>query len=327
MYEGAGSAKESLRRAIYQTFGSVRMSADGESLLDTYEVLLGWKPATSREQKCPYDDCPVPDGEYRRGQGTYACPCERARLLYSTDALRIHEGMQDAGTNGAMFAEVMQVWERVWILHVLRTLESKTWLSSLRRLAIVLDGPLAVFGHPAWLSQAISQELYRLNTVIRRATGGQDLLLLGIEKGGMFAEHFDQIDRTDENGVDAFPRQTAGLITDDYIKRNIIFSDSPKPYGQDTYFGRKLFYKTASGARVVAVLPFLSDDHRDMACAKPSQYPRLADAMNVLDHLVSSRFANALTPLIAAHGEAAIPLNLGKKVLEDLARRMMRDSV
>jgi hypothetical protein len=222
-----------------------------------------------------------------------------------------------------MFAEIMQVWERVWILHILRTLEAKTWLSSLRRLAIVLDGPLAVFGHPAWLSQAIHQELYRLNGVVRRATGGQDLLLVGVEKGGMFAEHFDQLDQADENGTGTFPRQAAALITDDYIKKNIIFSDSPKPYGQDTYFGRKFFYKTASGARIVALLPFLAEDHRNVERAEPSQYPRLPDAMNLLDHLISSRYANALSPLIAAHAEAAIPLNLGKKVLEDLARKLM----
>jgi hypothetical protein len=144
-----------------------------------------------------------------------------------------------------------------------------------------------------------------------------------VEKGGLFAEHFALIDQDGTSGTGRFPHRIAGLITDEYIKRNIIFSGSPKPYGQDTYFGRKFFYKTASGARVVALLPYLSEDHRDVTRAEPSQYPRLADAMNLLDHLVSSRYANALTPLIAAHAEAAIPLNLGKKVLEDLARKLM----
>jgi hypothetical protein len=323
VYEGDRCASDSLRRAVYRVFESVRMSADGESLLDTYEALLAYKPPAATEQKCPYDDCASPDLAYLRGRGEYKCPCRHARPLYATDALRFHEGMQPAGTNGAMFAEIMQVWERVWILHILRTLEAKTWLSSLRRLAIVLDGPLAVFGHPAWLSQAIHQELCRLNGVVRRATGGQDLLLVGVEKGGVFAEHFDQLDQADENGTGTFPRQAAALITDDYIKKNIIFSDSPKPYGQDTYFGRKFFYKTASGARIVALLPFLAEDHRNVERAEPSQYPRLPDAMNLLDHLISSRYANALSPLIAAHAEAAIPLNLGKKVLEDLARKLM----
>jgi hypothetical protein len=46
------------------------------------------------------------------------------------------------------------------------------------------------------------------------------------------------------------------LPTDDYIKQRVIFSDSAKRYGTDTYFGRKFFYKTQSGARIVANVPF-----------------------------------------------------------------------
>jgi len=56
-------------------------------------------------------------------------------------------------------------------------------------------------------------------------------------------------------------------------------------------------------------------------------YPvsRLADAMSLLDKLVSARYRNALTPLISAHAEAAIPMNLGKRVLEKLARQLMSE--
>lgn len=325
VYEGDHSASQALRRAVFQVFDSTRMSTDGESMLDTYEAMQ--PPRAAAQQRCPYEDCASPTGEYLWGLGTYSCPCRFSRPLYSTDALRFHEGMQSVGSNGAMFAEIMQVWERIWIVHILRTFESKAWLSSLRRLAFVLDGQLAVFGHPAWLSQAISKELYRLNEVARRATAGQDLLLIGVEKTGAFVEHFEQLDHPDENGGQRIPTQWAGLITDEYIKKNIIFSTSPKPFGKDTYFGRRFFYKAASDARVVAQLPFLAEDHRDTSRAEPSQYPRLADALNVLDHLVSSRYANALTPLIAAHAEAAIPFNLGKKVLEELARRLIGGAV
>ena len=152
--EGEKSAKDSLRKSIFEVFSSVRMSSDGESLLDTYEALLKYKPITDRTQKCPYEDCPS-DKDYLRGNGRYTCPCQLARPLYSTDALRIHERMNPAGTNGAIFSERIQVWERIWIVHILRTLEAKKWLSSLRRLAIILDGQLAVFGQPAWINQAI----------------------------------------------------------------------------------------------------------------------------------------------------------------------------
>jgi len=56
--------------------------------------------------------------------------------------------------------------------------------------------------------------------------------------------------------------------------------------------------------------------------AKTDQFPRLADAMSLLDQLVSSRFPHSVIPLISAHAEAAIPLNLGKKIFEDIAKEI-----
>lgn len=321
VFEGDESARVSLRRALFEVFTSHELTSEGESLLDTYEALLAYKPE-ARDQQCPYEDCPA-DGTYLRDTGCYRCTCHRSRLLYSTDALRVHEGMNLDGTNGAMFAEIMQVWERVWIVHCLRTFEKKKWLPLMRHLAIVLDGPLAVFGHPAWLSQAIIHELSRINGLVRSATGGQDLLLLGIEKSGHFVQHFEDLDRRDDGNSGNVPSQTAVLLDDPYIKRHIILSGSEKAYGLDTYFGRKFFYKTCSGAKVVGSLPFLADNHHDLSRAEPDQFPRLADALGLIDQLVSSRYPNAMAPLVAAHAEAAIPLHLGARVLERLARDLV----
>ena len=86
-----------------------------------------------------------------------------------------------------------------------------------------------------------------------------------------------------------------------------------------------MFYKTASGARLVASLPFLDDLHREMTRADPNQYPRLADALSLLDQLVSSRYPNSLMPLISANAEAAIPMNLGARVLEELASEIREE--
>jgi hypothetical protein len=322
---GDSSADESFRRKVFEVLASVRIVEDGESLLDTYEALLQYKPTGAREQSCPYSDCQSPDRTFIRGRGRYHCTCSKKHDLFSPDALRIHEGMNSAGTNGAMFAEIMQVLERLWIVHILRVMEAKKWLGMLRQIAFVIDGPLAVFGHPAWLSQAISQELSRINQVTLKWTDDKDLLILGIEKSGMFVEHFGQIDEDEHGQTTRFPSQRALLLDDGYIKRNVIFSDSDKPYGQDTYFGRKFLYKAQSGARIVATLPFLTEEHRDTQTALPQQFPRLNDAMSVLDRLVSSRYPNSLAPLISAHAEAAIPLNLGKRVLEQLARQLITE--
>ena len=326
------SAKHSLRKALFETFDKIRLFSDGESFLDTYEALLEYKP-DDRKQYCPYAErsdwlagdksCMADDQKYQPNKGTYSCQCSYQNTLYSTDALRVHEGMVLDSANGAMFAEIMQVIERIVVIHILRWFEQKKLLWLLRNMGIIIDGPLAVFGSPAWLHSAIPRELDRINKVAKQFTDGQDLLMIGVEKSGNFVTHFERIDQ-DKHGVSGvFPSQTACLLTDEYIKENIIFSDSTKPYGLDTHFGRKFFYKTASGARLVASLPFLDESHRDMNRADPDQYPRLADALGLLDQLVSSRYPNSLSPLISAHAEAAIPMNLGARVLEEMAKKLI----
>ena len=319
------SPRISLRKALFEVFDKKHWFSHGESLLDTYEALLKYKP-TDLKQGCPYGENGECQEEYLRGTGTYACQCSCANTLYSTDALRIHERMLPDSANGQIFGEIMQVLERIMVIHVLRFLEQNQCLDLLCNMGFVIDGPLAVFGSPAWLHAAIFHELCRINEAAKPFTDGQDLLMIGVEKSGIFVDHFERIDQNADGVSGTFPSQRAGLLTDAYIKENIIFSNSPKPYGDITYFGRKFFYKAASGARLVVSLPFLDDSHRDMTRADPDQYPRLADALSLLDQLVSSRYPNSLSPLISAHAEAAIPMNLGSRVLEELVEKSIRRS-
>lgn len=315
--------RASFRRVFFEAIQGKRILSDGETLLETYEALLAYKP-TTRPQQCPYGDCPQ-DATYVPAPGETHCTCREQRTWFSTDALRIHEGLNDAGPSGAMFAEAMQVWERIWAVNFLRWIEREPRrFRLLRNLAIVLDGPLAVFGHPAWLSQAIYQELKRINEAARSVIN-KDLLMIGVEKSGAFVDHYETLDTPapDTNGKPRFPPQTAVLLTNDYIRSHISIGD--KPFGADTYFGRKFFYKTASGARIVASLPFLTEESRDLSLGDVRHFPRLTDAMSLLDVTFSARFPNAIAPLVSAHAEAAIPLNLGREVLEKLARTLMAE--
>ena len=316
------SAQSAFRQALYDILHDAVVDEDDRTtLLDTYEALLTHKP-TGTAQQCPYvaDGC---DERLTVGAGVQSCTCPARRPMYSTDALRIHEGFRDVGTNGELLGEVMQVWERVLLIHLLRCFERRGWLDKMHRLAFILDGPLAVFGHPAWLSAAISTELKRLNVLVRSKTE-RDLVILGIEKSGAFVTHFDELDRSETAGEVRFAARNFALLTDRYIKDRVIFSDSPKRYGVDTYFGRKFFYKTKGGARIVASLPFLDDTQDTLASEDIGPYREFGTACHLLDALVSSRFANALAPIVSAHSHAAIPLGLGAKVLQQLARALMR---
>lgn len=315
----------SFRRVFFESIKEKRPLSDGETLLETYEALLPYKPTdkpTDRKQKCPYEDCPI-NAAYVPTSGINRCTCTHQRAWYSSDALRIHEGLNPVGPSGSMFGEAMQVWERVWAINFLRWIEREPRrFRLLRKLAIVMDGPLAVFGHPAWISQAIYSELKRINEAARKVIN-QDLLLIGVEKTGAFVDHYEVLDAPSRysEGKTRFKPQTAVLLTNEYIRNHIAMRD--KPFGEATYFGRKFFYKTASGARIVASLPFLTEEARDLSNGEAYHFPRLSDAMSLLDATFSARFPNAIAPLVSANAEAAIPLNLGREVLDQLAKSLM----
>lgn len=319
------SAKASLRRALFEELQSNTVFAGGETLLDTYEYLFRIKREKFSEHnlpKSPIEGFEKEDMIY--GYGQYECPYSH-EALFSTDALRLHELMNPSGSNGEMFGQIMSTLEKLWLIHILRAFEKKGWLSTLRRVAFIMDGPLAVFSTSSWLAKVIEVELTRLND-LQKKINGQDLLIIGIEKSGAFFNHFLEIDMTIDGIRDKFPKQSALLLTDNYIKKNIIFSESTKIYGQDTYFGRKFFYKTSSGQKIVAVAGCFNEYQKDLTTANPDQFSRLADTMNLIDQLVSSRYPNSVSPLISAHAEASIPLNLGKRIFEDIAREIREKS-
>jgi hypothetical protein len=321
VYGSNDTAESSFRQILFESMSRWSSSTDagGETVLGTFEALMAHREDLTG--RCPYEDCADPNRSFTRGTGAYACACPARRRLYCTDSLRIHEGIAPGGSSGKAFGEVRQVLEHLWLCHILRMLESRDMLHLLSQIALVIDGPLAVYGHPAWLSTAIFRELRRISAKLAERRF-PPLLVMGVEKSGNFVDHFERLDIAPDGRRDRLPRQTAYLLDDEYIKGNIVLSESSLQYGHNTYYGRKLFYKTRSGARIVATIASVENGHRDMRRAEDTQFPRLSDAMAILDRLESSRYPNAVIPLSVAHAEAALPLNTGKKVLEELAKRI-----
>jgi hypothetical protein len=232
------SAKDSFRESVFDLLHDAIVDVeDNTRLLATYQALLAYKPAGTIT--CPYTHLGC-DRQVTIGPNLGTCPCERRKPLFPTDALRIHERFNDdAGTNGEAFGYVLSVWERLLLVHLLRCFEQRNWLDRLGAVAFFVDGPLAMFGPPAWLSAAIGTELQRLNVIVREKIG-TDIVVVGIEKTGNFVAHFEEIDRR-EDGSAYFAPGSYFLLPDSYIKERVIFSDSTKRYGADTYFGRKFF--------------------------------------------------------------------------------------
>jgi len=116
------------------------------------------------------------------------------------------------------------------------------------------------------------------------------------------------------------PKHSVLLLDNPYIRKYVVPSPTESIHGQDTYYGRPFLYKTATGALIVGISAILSKEQNNRSTADVQQFPRLADTLDLLDLLVSVRYPNAVIPLIAAHAEAAIPMQMGERVLDRLAR-------
>lgn len=301
------------RKKVYDALCGV-LDSSHESLLETLRAIsLGSEPPNI---SCPLEGC---THRFSAGCGEYRCQCERKEILFETDGFRFHERFNALGSNGEVHGEVRHVIEVLALVNLLRFFEREDRIHYLKDCAFVLDGPLAVFGQPARIAPYVRREIHRISEKAR-AENGIDLLVMGIEKSGQYVSHFYDIDWTDERGPRSKFAPGTTLIPDSrYINRNIVFRpEDAKPSGQDTYFGRKVFYKTKNGAHAVINLAIVNAEGEDFTNSSLGGFPRLADALNILDHLSTYLYQDGFMPLVRAHAHAAIPLKRGTEILKGL---------
>ncbi len=353
VHKGFPDSRSSFRYAFYNLLEKTFPIQSGESLLETYEAILKLKPPTG-EISCPLSSEICHHDLRSPNFATGKCGCN-AYLVYSTDHLRIYERFYNNATNGESMGEARSLMEHLTLLNYLRHIEqlaeqdSAFWQVFVKT-GFILDGPLAIFGHAAWLSERVLLELQRINREVVEHTGS-DMLVLGIEKSGQFFDHwlhldeargadvapkkrdFDKQDDYDTRPSDFYPDidplerlhgrihpQQVFLLDNQYIRMHIARGDPETIHGISTYYGRPFLYKTNTGAMIVGISPMLREEDKNRTTASLDQFPRLADTLDLLDALISMRYPNAVLPLMAAHAHAAIPVQMGDKMFDTLVR-------
>jgi hypothetical protein len=350
--KGLPDSRSSFRYTFNKLLEKTRPIEDGESLLATYEAIIRLKPPADG-LACPLGEL-CQHGKKHPDLSTGKCACG-SYDVYPTDQLRIHERFYDNTPNGESIGEARSLMEHLTLLNYLRHIEnlaesdSRFWAIFVST-GFILDGPLAIFGHAAWLSERVLLELQRINAKVVKHTG-HDMLIVGIEKSGQFFDHWLHLDEARSDNV--APRKTdfgqrdeyddipdshfkspdplerlrgrvepeqVFLPDNQYIRANIARGDPTTIHGVSTYYGRPFLYKTKTSAMIVGMSPMLREQDKDRKTALPTQYPRLADTLDLLDALISMRYPNAVLPLMSAHSHAAIPVQMGDKMFDKLIR-------
>ena len=320
--EPTDSPKRFFRATISKEL-EARLDPDHETLLETLRAITTHRK--NKEIDCPIDDCPL-KGNYKKvvpKQGdTTVCNCDLNETIYETDILRTHERFEEDGSSEQAFTAVRQVIEHLALVNILRYFERTNSLGVFRNTAFIMDGPLAIFGMPAWLKHYIEKEIARLHKKVQEQND-LGILLIGIEKSGQFLAHFNELDWKEKEGYrQRLPNCTALAPDIDYIHKHIVLRPKDaKPYGEATYYGRKVLYKNQVGQHSVVMTPIVNDCGRDPSCVAESAYPRIGEALDILDELSTHLYKDGFAPLVRAHAHAAIPLKAGVRILAEIFRK------
>ena len=304
--------KQFFRYTIHEMLAGKRVDSDHETLIETMRAIT-----SSRESfQCPAEDC----GEtVSTLEGVGECPCARREVVFEADSLRLHERFEDYGSSAEAYTGARAVVEHLAMINIMRFFERRGWWDAFRTTAFVMDGPLAIFGMPAWLKRHLQAEVRRLHSE-SLARGGPGVMLFGVEKSGMFLEHLRALDRSDDEGPRARIDAGASLAPDrKYVHRHIALRPlGAKPHGDVTDYGRRVMYKNRLGQHSVVMTPIVNAQGEDRDCVEEAAYPRLGEVLDVMDEFSTYLYEDGFAPLVRAHAHAAIPLKAGLGLLTDL---------
>lgn len=291
-----------------------KLESDHESLLETFLAIT--KDGSNKEFQCPLEDC---DLKITRPTIDTVCPCTNQEQLYPSDSLRMHERFYDNTSSEQAFTAFRLVVEHLLLVNVLRFFHQNGLFHRFDEIAFIMDGPLAIFGMPAWLKDYIQLEVERIhNDLISRGHAG--LLLMGMEKSGEFVDHFEELDWLQSDGRrQRFENGSTLVPTTEYIYRHIRPNpNTQKAYGQAVYYGRKVLYKSRAGQHAVVMTPIVNKVGRRPNSTRLSVFPRLGEVLDIVDDLYTHLYQDGFIPLVRAHAHAAIPLRQGQRILANL---------
>jgi hypothetical protein len=190
----------------------------------------------------------------------------------------------------------------------------------------VLDGPLAIFGEPAKLSQRLQRLIHRVNTELSRR-GLRSMLVLGLQKTGGLMDHAKLIEKHLRPG-------TLRVVDDTYRNDYITGGNSPAAnFGNETYYGQDFLFKTERGRIFNFAIPYpfenKSNQNGGLAFAKAKvELERYGDlvrqACDLIRHFEMDLYDSAIVPVALAHRHASISLVPGGKVLDLMVRGALK---
>lgn len=253
------------------------------------------------------------------------CSCNE-KDIFITDFLGFHERFSEDGKNDSLTTQIMLVLEKLLAINLIRNLYLNNELDVLKHSVFLIDGPLAIYSTASWLSNSIADFLYEVNEKV-------DVILIGVEKDGQFVDHIKKVNKFFNDKEQDLKKSYYSFFNNDYIKKYIKMYDSNNYYGENTNFGKKLFYKNKYNQLFIINLAFFSkEDKQNLLNSRNTEeyvekINKLGDVLWLFDTFSSSSYKNALSFLSIANKNVALSQSkISKEIIDNMLKKMISSS-
>lgn len=326
-YKGEKNVRDSFRKALDESLYNNRFQDDDAStslrttlfhlaalrtddLDSSFDKFILYKCPSCNEKDIEIWD--VPEVQY--------CP-HCGEKVYPSDCLRIWEDIGDSHSNQSALTRFTNAITNLLVVHYIRYIKEKntdSYLNTLDDLCFVLNGPLAIFGNPAWLHGSILKYLYDVNKELI-LSGKRPIIVMGILKSGAICDYFKMI----ENSV---PKNSIFSVSDEFRDKYIFFDREPSSttFGSETYYGQDFLLKTNNKIFVFnALLPFRDKHNKNVFKKEKSNilnYNNIGTYVKLIEEFECDLHSSTIVPIALAEKYSAISLEPGGKVLDLLAK-------
>lgn len=230
--------------------------------------------------------------------------CEGCKeIIYLTDVFRLHEAIDNELGAGGILGYLTTLLEQIVLIHLLKVIvETKPDL--LNEILFIKDGPLAFFGQTANMHKPMRKFIAYLKDKY-------NIYLVGLEKSGAFVEHAHQLGEKLETN-------TVLPLTNDYIYKYILpgKTDASSAYGNTTYYGNKLIFRTKDKRVYVATVP----TKESLLAPKREDFFNLDIVLSNVSKLGCDMYDSALIPVALANKLVSLSNHPSSVILEKFAK-------
>jgi hypothetical protein len=242
--------------------------------------------------------------DFQKGEREKKCSC--GETIYLSDFLRLDALINEVTGAAGINAFLCAAMEQLYIAEIIKYFYENN-KSVLPTIVFIKDGSLAFFSKTFQLTRKFRNLMKYLND------NKIGINLIGLEKSGTFKDHACLIAEKLEKGK-------FYICNEEYIRQYIEPQETKGFYGFNTYYGKKIMFKTETDDVLIAVIPVKEYKENNTA----DELINAETCLNTVSKLRCNMYDDSLVPVVIINKLVSIAAMPSANILEKFTKSILK---